>query len=83
MNEPYNLLVDIGNTFVKWGRYKANSNATAHASCLDSGHALLEEIPALSAQLRKHPAPMQIVISNVAGTRVRRRPERRAGVGDH
>ena len=71
MSESYNLLVDIGNTFVKWGRYKANSNAAAHASCLDSGHALLEEIPALSAQLRKFPAPTQIVISNVAGTRVR------------
>ena len=71
MNEPYNLLVDIGNTFVKWGRYKAKSNAAAHASCLDSGHALLEEIPALAAQLRKYPAPAQIVISNVAGTRVR------------
>ncbi|MFH1043500.1 MAG: type III pantothenate kinase [Pseudomonadota bacterium] len=71
MNEPYNLLIDIGNTFVKWGRYQANSNATAHASCLDSGHALLQEIPALSAQLRRHSAPAQIVISNVAGTRVR------------
>jgi type III pantothenate kinase len=71
MSEPFNLLVDIGNTFIKWGRYQANSNAAAHASCLDSGHALLEEIPALAAQLRKHPAPAQIVISNVAGTRVR------------
>jgi type III pantothenate kinase len=71
MNEPYNLLVDIGNTFVKWGRYKAISNASAHASCLNSGHALLEEIPALAAQLRRQPAPVQIVISNVAGTRVR------------
>jgi type III pantothenate kinase len=71
MNEPYNLLVDIGNTFVKWGRYKANSNAAAHASCLDSGHALLEEVPTLAGQLRKYPAPVQIVISNVAGTRVR------------
>jgi type III pantothenate kinase len=71
MNAPYNLLVDIGNTFVKWGRYRAKSNATAHASCLEFGHALLEEIPTLTAQLRKHPAPAQIVISNVAGTRVR------------
>lgn len=71
MSEAYNLLVDIGNTFVKWGRYKAHSNAAAHASCLESGHALLEEITALALQLRKHPAPAQIVISNVAGTRVR------------
>ena len=71
MNKSYSLLVDIGNTFVKWGRYKTNSTAGAQASCIDSGHALLEEIPALAAQLRKHPAPAQIVISNVAGTRVR------------
>lgn len=71
MNNPYSLLIDIGNTFVKWGRYKLNSKEAAHASCLDSGHALLEEIPALAAQLRKHEAPAQIVISNVAGTRVR------------
>ena len=71
MSEPYNLLVDIGNTFVKWGRYKVHSSASAHESLLDYGHALLEEIPALAAQLRKHPAPTLIVISNVAGTRVR------------
>src|SRR5512141_3039483 len=71
MSEPYNLLVDIGNTFVKWGRYKAHSSASAHECCIESGHALLEEIPALALQLRKHPAPAQIVISNVAGTRVR------------
>ena len=71
MNKPYSLLIDIGNTFVKWGRYRMHSDASAHPSCIDSGHALLEEIPALAAQLRKHPAPAQIVISNVAGTRVR------------
>jgi type III pantothenate kinase len=71
MNKSYSLLIDIGNTFVKWGRYKMQSTASAHASCIDSGHALLEEIPALAAQLRKHHAPAQIVISNVAGTRVR------------
>ena len=71
MDKPYKLLVDIGNTFVKWGRYKANLDEPAHVSCLESGHALLEEIPALAAQLRRHQAPAQIVISNVAGTRVR------------
>ncbi len=71
MNRAYNLLIDIGNTFVKWGRYKTQSNATAQLSCLESGHALLEEITSLAAQFRKHPAPAQIVISNVAGTRVR------------
>ena len=71
MNKPYSLLVDIGNTFVKWGRYRFHSNAPAHESCINSGHALIEEIPALAAQLRKYSAPAQIVISNVAGTRVR------------
>ncbi|MCX7141689.1 MAG: type III pantothenate kinase [Proteobacteria bacterium] len=71
MNKPYTLLVDIGNTFVKWGRYRMQSGTGAHESCIESGHALLEEIPALAAQLRKNPAPTQIVISNVAGTRVR------------
>lgn len=71
MNKPYSLLVDIGNTFVKWGRYTVVANAPAQPNCLDSGHALLEEIPALAAQLRKHPVPERIVISNVAGTRVR------------
>jgi len=71
MSEPYNLLVDIGNTFVKWGRYKAHSHLSAHESCLGFGHALLEEIPALATQLRRFRAPALIVISNVAGTRVR------------
>ena len=71
MNKPYILLVDIGNTFVKWGRYRPESTGPAHTSCLGFGHALLEEIPALAVQLRKFAAPAQIVISNVAGTRVR------------
>jgi type III pantothenate kinase len=71
MSESYSLLVDIGNTFVKWGRYRVPSNAAAQANCLDSGHALLEEIPSLAAQLRKHSVPERVVISNVAGTRVR------------
>lgn len=71
MSEPYKLLVDIGNTFVKWGRYKLHSTLSAHESCLGFGHALLEEIPALAPQLRRFRAPALIVISNVAGTRVR------------
>ena len=71
MKTPTNLLVDIGNTFVKWGRYRTNSKDGAHAGCVESGHALLEEITALAAQFAKHPAPARIVVSNVAGTRVR------------
>jgi pantothenate kinase type III len=35
MNEPYRLLVDIGNTFVKWGRYKANLDVPPH-SCANT-----------------------------------------------
>ena len=69
MNEPYNLLVDIGNTFVKWGRYRAGAR-TAAESCLDSGHAAARKFRR-SRRLRQAPAPAQIVISNVAGTRVR------------
>jgi type III pantothenate kinase len=71
MGQPYKLLVDIGNTFVKWGRYRTAAGAGAHAKSIESGHALLEEITGLAAQFAKHPAPAQIVISNVAGTRVR------------
>lgn len=67
----YNLLVDIGNTFVKWGRYRPSSHGSAQDACLESGHALLGEIPALAGVFRKHRAPAQVLISNVAGTRVR------------
>ena len=45
--------------------------ANARENRLESGHVLLEEIPALAAQFAKFPTPAQIVISNVAGTRVR------------
>ena len=67
----YNLLIDIGNTFLKWGLFRAGSAGSARKNRLDSGHVLLEEIPALAAQFSKLPVPVQIVISNVAGTRVR------------
>lgn len=66
----YKLLIDIGNTFLKWGLFRA-AEGRAGDNRLDSGHVLLEEIPALAAQFSKLPAPSQIVISNVAGTRVR------------
>ena len=67
----YNLLIDIGNTFLKWGLFRAGSAGSARKNRLESGHVLLEEIPALAAQFSKIPVPAQIIISNVAGTRVR------------
>jgi type III pantothenate kinase len=68
---PYNLLIDIGNTFLKWGLFRSGSAGSARENRLESGHVLLEEIPALAAQFSKIPVPAQIIISNVAGTRVR------------
>ena len=67
----YNLLVDIGNTFLKWGVFLASSTGSARDNRLEFGHVLLEEIPALAAQFTRMPTPAQVVISNVAGTRVR------------
>ena len=67
----YNLLIDIGNTFLKWGVFRAKSDGSARDNRLESGHVLLEEIPSLAAQFSKWPTPAQVVISNVAGTRVR------------
>jgi len=49
VHTPYNLLVDIGNTFVKWGRYRAAARGPAADNCLDAGHALLAEIPELAS----------------------------------
>jgi hypothetical protein len=34
----YDLLIDIGNTFVKWGRYRAGAAGSAAQNCLGSGH---------------------------------------------
>ena len=65
------LLIAIGNTFLKWGLFRPSSQGGARENRLESGHALLEEIPALPAQFAKFPTPARIVISNVAGTRVR------------
>jgi type III pantothenate kinase len=67
----YDLLIDIGNTFLKWGLFRSGTSGIARENRLESGHVLLEEIPALAAQFTKFRAPAQIVISNVAGTRVR------------
>lgn len=67
----YDLLIDIGNTFLKWGLFRSGTRGSARENRLESGHVLLEEIPALAAQFTKFPTPEKIVISNVAGTRVR------------
>jgi type III pantothenate kinase len=67
----YNLLIDIGNTFLKWGLFRNGSSGGARENRLESGHVLLAEIPALALQFAKFRAPAQIIISNVAGTRVR------------
>jgi type III pantothenate kinase len=67
----YNLLIDIGNTFLKWGLFRNGSHGGARENRLESGHVLLAEIPALALQFAKFRAPAQIIISNVAGTRVR------------
>ena len=67
----YDLLIDIGNTFLKWGLFRTGTSGSARENRLESGHVLLEEIPALAAQFTKFRSPAQIVISNVAGTRVR------------
>jgi len=67
----YNLLIDIGNTFLKWGLFRNGSRGGARENRLESGHVLLAEVPALALQFAKFRAPAQIIISNVAGTRVR------------
>ena len=67
----YDLLIDIGNTFLKWGLFRNATQGSARENRFESGHLLLEEIPALAAQFTRFRTPAQIVISNVAGTRVR------------
>ena len=65
------MLIDVGNTFLKWGLFRPSTDGTARDNRVDSGHAMLEEITALPAQFAKLPTPEKIIISNVAGTRVR------------
>jgi hypothetical protein len=59
----YNLLIDIGNTFLKWGLFRNGSTGGARENRLESGHVLLEEIPALALQFARFRAPAQIIIS--------------------
>ena len=71
LDNPYNLLIDIGNTFVKWGSHAHEQGSFAHNTGIEAGHALLDEMPSLFRLFRKVAAPRSIVISNVAGTRAR------------
>ncbi|MBS0320356.1 MAG: type III pantothenate kinase, partial [Proteobacteria bacterium] len=66
----FDLLIDVGNTFLKWGLFQTGTGS-ARANRVESGHALLEEIPTLSPSFAALPSPARIVISNVAGTRAR------------
>ena len=67
----YSLLIDVGNTFLKWGLFRVHPDGGARENRVESGHALHDEIMALPAQFTKLPTPAKIVISNVAGTRIR------------
>lgn len=71
MQRDFTLLIDVGNTFLKWGLFRPSNGGLARDNRVESGHALLEEITALPAQFAKLPTPARIVLSNVAGTRVR------------
>jgi type III pantothenate kinase len=67
------LLIDIGNTFLKWGTYSRGTpgaRALAHERTIASGRVLLEEISMVTKEWRRQPLPEAVVISNVAGTAV-------------
>ena len=81
---PYFLLIDVGNTFAKWGLYQNNLAgikpstkpvavaSRIDASRVDGGRCLLDEIPTLVPVFAGFErAPRRICISNVAGTKVR------------
>ncbi len=65
------LLIDIGNTFLKWGTYSRPSPQTrglAQDKMIAFGRVLLEEISMVTKEWRRQPTPEHVVISNVAGT---------------
>lgn len=66
------LLIDIGNTFLKWGVYSEpeSGSDTAQMRVREYGRVLLDEIPIVMTEWRRLPAPERIVIASVAGTRV-------------
>lgn len=71
MSEKYDLLIDVGNTFIKWGRYRIGGGATSEPAAIDHERRLIDEITTLVTEFAAYPPPRHIVISNVAGTRVR------------
>ena len=38
----FHLLIDVGNTFLKWGLFQPSAAGGARENRLESGHALLE-----------------------------------------
>ena len=66
------LLIDIGNTFFKWGIYSPPQTDADMASkrVREYGRELLDEIPMVMGDWRRLPRPDRIVIASVAGTRV-------------
>ena len=72
MSAPESLLIDVGNTFIKWSRHTpAAPGSEALATQTGGGRMLIEEISGLADDFRGHAAPRLVVVSNVAGTRVR------------
>lgn len=69
----YQLLIDCGNTFLKWGRYRpaGAARSSAQDQCIEFNRVLLDEIATLTRIWRHQEPPSQIVISSVAGTKVR------------
>jgi type III pantothenate kinase len=72
MPTPENLLIDIGNTFIKWSRHTVGDpSATSEATQTAGGRMLIDEISDLGDALRGQEPPRLAVVSNVAGTKVR------------
>lgn len=67
-----NLLIDVGNTFLKWSLHRREPSAAESADTfVVGGRVLIDEIHGLTDEFRAHEPPALTVISNVAGTRVR------------
>ena len=72
MSSPENLLIDIGNTFIKWSRHSVGAgSATSESTQTTGGRMLIEEVSDLGDAFRGQQPPRLIVMSNVAGTKVR------------
>lgn len=70
----HHLLIDIGNTFLKWGFYRKRppgEHVLAQEQLVHFGRVLHDEIPTVMAKWRSFAAPSRIVVSNVAGTLIR------------